>query len=52
VCSLNGGEIRLQEHKEVRWVAPEKLGELDWAAADGPVLRSYFEYLTVGENIE
>lgn len=45
VCHLPVGTIRPTEHKEVRWVAPEKLGDLDWAAADGPVLRNYFAYL-------
>lgn len=44
VCEMQEGEIRLLEHKEIRWVAPENLHELDWAEADGPVLRNYFRY--------
>lgn len=27
----------LREHEEARWLAPEELGELDWAPADVPV---------------
>jgi 8-oxo-dGTP diphosphatase len=45
VCTMKEGEIHLAEHKEIRWIAPEKLEELDWAEADGPVLRNYFNYL-------
>jgi 8-oxo-dGTP diphosphatase len=45
VCSLQGEtEMRLLEHKEIRWLAPADLGRLDWAAADAPVLRNYFLY--------
>jgi 8-oxo-dGTP diphosphatase len=48
VCSMAGGEIRLLEHKEIRWVTPEEMDALDWAEADGPVLRNYFRYLNRG----
>jgi 8-oxo-dGTP diphosphatase len=41
VCSLDGDEIFLSEHKAVRWLAPEQLFALDWAEADVPVLQNY-----------
>lgn len=44
VCTMNGGQIRLAEHKEIRWVRPEQLCGLDWAEADAPVLKNYFRY--------
>lgn len=45
VCTMNGDDIRLAEHKAIRWFAPEELSALDWAEADVPVLRKYFRYL-------
>jgi len=45
VCRLNGGLLRLAEHKSVCWMTPEKLPTLDWAEADVPVLQNYFRYL-------
>ncbi len=45
VCLLERGTIRLHEHKEARWLPAHRLTELDWAEADGPVLRNYFRYL-------
>ena len=35
---LIGGELTLAEHRQARWVGPEELEGLDWAAADVPVL--------------
>ena len=32
------GEIALHEHRAGRWVTAEEIEELDWAAADVPVL--------------
>lgn len=45
VCRLNGGILRLAEHRAVCWMSPEKLLTLDWAEADGPVLQAYFRYI-------
>lgn len=46
VCRLDGRkELRLVEHKEIRWVLPAELAQLEWAAADAPVLRNYFAFL-------
>lgn len=45
VCTLKEGEISLTEHRAIAWVAPCKLGELDWPEADIPVIASYLESL-------
>ncbi len=37
-CALVAGEPSPVEHAEVRWVAPEGLSELAFAAADRPLL--------------
>jgi 8-oxo-dGTP diphosphatase len=50
VCSMHGDTIRLTEHKAIRWVEPKDLLALDWAAADAPVLRNYFNYRTARQN--
>ncbi len=56
VCSVAGEAIHPVEHKEVRWVEPAHLHELDWAEADVSVVQSYRRYLacneTVGEDQE
>jgi 8-oxo-dGTP diphosphatase len=41
VCALTTTEIVLREHEEIRWLAPDELMTLDWAAADLPVLADY-----------
>lgn len=41
VCSLLGGEITLHEHRAVAWMEPAHMLELDWAAADLPVIADY-----------
>lgn len=43
VCRYDGGALTLHEHCAVRWLAPEELLSLDWAAADIPVIRSYLQ---------
>ncbi len=45
VCQINGGKLRLTEHRAICWISPEKLPSLDWAEADVPVLKDYFRYL-------
>lgn len=45
VCALTTAEMVLREHEEIRWLAPGEVLELDWAAADLPVLK---DYLAVG----
>ncbi len=46
VCTITGGEIRLAEHKAVRWLEADQLSGLDWTEADVPVVRSYCCYLS------
>lgn len=43
VCSVASGEIVLHEHAAVRWLMPEELPGLDWAAADVPVVLAYLK---------
>lgn len=38
-CELVAGTPQLTEHAEVRWVAPEELGTLEWAPADIPAVK-------------
>jgi len=37
-CVLPSGEIVLNEHVDMKWLAVEELDQLDWAAADVPVV--------------
>ena len=41
ICSITSGDITLHEHKDLTWLAPEKLHELDWAEADMPLIEDY-----------
>lgn len=41
VCSITIGEIKLHEHKDLAWLTPDKLHELDWAEADIPIMNNY-----------
>jgi 8-oxo-dGTP diphosphatase len=43
LCQLTTAEILLREHAAMRWVAPNELLTLDWAAADLPVIEAYLE---------
>ena len=49
ICSISQGEPRLHEHAAITWLPPEGLADLDWAAADLPVLAAYRGQLP-GEN--
>ena len=37
-CALKAGEVKLREHVGLKWLAVEELDQLDWAAADVPVV--------------
>lgn len=39
-CVLNQGEITLNEHVALKWLSVNELDQLDWAAADVPVVKS------------
>ena len=41
ICSIEAGEIVLNEHAAITWLAPQNLHSLDWAEADVPVIESY-----------
>ena len=41
ICSIAGGEIRLNEHAAITWLPSGALFALDWAEADLPVLAAY-----------
>jgi 8-oxo-dGTP diphosphatase len=41
VCEITGGVIVLREHAGYCWLDAEGLLDLDWAAADIPVVKSY-----------
>lgn len=40
-CRWSGGTMILHEHNAMLWVRPESMPELDWAAADLPVVNTY-----------
>jgi len=43
LCAIASGEMTLHEHAAVRWLAPARLAELDWAEADLPILAALRE---------
>ncbi len=45
VCSILSGEIVLHEHSAICWCKPDDLMLLDWAEADGPVIKEYISNL-------
>ena len=44
-CQYIAGEINDTEHQSLKWVEGKKLGELDWADADKPVVDTYLDSL-------
>ena len=49
VCCIIAGTITLIEHVTYAWMKAEELEDLDWAAADIPVVRSYLSFLNTGK---
>ncbi|MGX0340690.1 8-oxo-dGTP diphosphatase [Staphylococcus hominis] len=45
-CTLNNEMPTLTEHKEIKWLEPDELTELDWAPADIPTV----EIIVKGKN--
>ena len=41
ICHIISGAISLKEHKQVSWLTASELKNLDWAAADIPILNYY-----------
>lgn len=46
-----GGELVRNEHHRHGWFAPDELYELDWAAADRPVLPAIVDRLSEKANV-
>jgi 8-oxo-dGTP diphosphatase len=42
-CVLDHGEITLNEHVALKWLPIDELDQLDWAAADIPVVKSLMQ---------
>ena len=42
-CVLEQGEITLNEHVALKWLSIDELDQLDWAAADVPVVKSLMQ---------
>ena len=38
ICEIGHGSIVLNEHKEYKWLLPEQLQSVEWAAADKEVI--------------
>jgi 8-oxo-dGTP diphosphatase len=49
-CRLSGGLITMHEHHALKWIEPERMQELDWAAADLPVIRDYLAAAVAAES--
>ncbi|MCR8557902.1 (deoxy)nucleoside triphosphate pyrophosphohydrolase [Mucilaginibacter sp. BJC16-A38] len=45
ICKHLKGEILLKEHADFKWLTKKELLDLDWAAADVPILHNYLNYL-------
>jgi 8-oxo-dGTP diphosphatase len=46
VCEITGGVIVLKEHADYCWLDANELPDLDWAAADIPVMKNYIDSIT------
>lgn len=40
-CRLAGGTLTMHEHNDLKWIGRQRMPELDWAAADLPVIDKY-----------
>lgn len=38
ICEISGGKLKLNEHIDHKWLPVEDLPQLDWAAADVPIV--------------
>ncbi|MDO9554949.1 MULTISPECIES: (deoxy)nucleoside triphosphate pyrophosphohydrolase [Rhodonellum] len=50
LCNYSGGELILKEHHQVLWLDVERLSELDWSAADIPIVKNFIEWFSL-QNI-
>lgn len=44
LCTIISGNIFPKEHKKLRWLPIESLKELDWVAADLPIVEEVIKY--------
>ena len=51
ICQLAGGIITPHEHNALKWTEPEQMPELDWAAADLPVVHEYIAMTVKNRSI-
>ena len=42
-CALKAGEVKLREHVGLKWLSVDELDQLDWAAADIPVVEALMQ---------
>ncbi|HIJ94814.1 MAG TPA: (deoxy)nucleoside triphosphate pyrophosphohydrolase [Desulfuromonadales bacterium] len=40
-CRISDGTITLHEHNAMLWIRPQQMADLDWAAADLPIISAY-----------
>ena len=50
-CRIAGGIITLHEHHALQWIEPQRMPELDWAAADLPVIDEYISMYGEGRPV-
>lgn len=43
ICEIVDGELKLNEHIDFKWLTNSEIGELDWAAADIPIVKKLIE---------
>jgi 8-oxo-dGTP diphosphatase len=43
ICEITSGFIKLNEHIDFKWLSTNELSDLDWAAADFPVVKKINE---------
>ncbi|MEI7816256.1 MAG: (deoxy)nucleoside triphosphate pyrophosphohydrolase [Desulfuromonadales bacterium] len=47
ICQLAGGTVTMYEHHALQWIEPQYMKDLDWAAADLPVVSEYMAAATL-----
>lgn len=45
-CRLSHGTLTMHEHHALQWIEPHRMPELDWAAADQPIISEYMAMVT------
>jgi len=50
VCRMAEGIITMHEHLDLKWIEPHRMPELDWAAADLPVIGAYMAAAVAAGN--